>query len=233
MFLGHPWHERSLRVGESGGGGGTPPPDPPPGEPSPGDPSPAGDWFDGLPDDLKGDAAVGAYKGKPVADVLTALKDLSGKLSATAPPATAKEYKVRIPPLADGTQADPSKLEGFFTAAHGAKLNDAQLQAMLDWHAGQAKAQFDTGTKASAGAAKALKERWGDKYDGNVVLVERAIKTFPEGLQKIIADEKLGSDPFFIELIHTIGEARSEGRLHDGEPPGGPTDLASRLYKTA
>jgi hypothetical protein len=216
------------------GGGNNPPVDPPPGDPPPGDPPPtATDWFEGLPEDLKGDAAVSAYKGKPVADVVTALKDLSGKYAATAAPATPKEYKVQLPNKPDGTPADPALLDGFFTAAHTAGLSDKQLQGMLDWHAAQAKGAFDADTKAAGDAEKALKERWGDKYDERKVLTARAIETFPEGLKKIVTDGKLGSDPFFIELIHTIGEAQAEGRLHEGDPGASPKDLADRIYKTA
>ena len=230
--------------GAPGGGGGGPaggdPPagDPPPGDPSPGDPPPAGtEWFDGLPEDLKKDETVGTYKGKPVADVLTALKDVSGKLAAAAAPATPKEYGIALPASLAELAKDPevakelnAELSNLLAEAHADGMSKAQAQARVEREAKTFLAQLDAGKKAAAAAEKALKEKWGDKYEDRKVLTARAIETLPDDVKKIVTESKLASNPFFIELIYTIGEAQREGRVHEGDPGAKPISDGALFY---
>jgi Skp family chaperone for outer membrane proteins len=197
----------------------------------------AGDWFEGLPDDLKVDDTVATYKGKPVADVATALKDLSGKLAATAAPATPNDYGIALPASLAELAKDPevakdlnAELANILAEAHADGMSKTQAQARVEREAKALLAQLDASKKAAAAAEKALKEKWGDKYDERKVLTARAIETLPEGVKKIVTDGKLASDPFFVELIHTIGEAQREGRLHEGDPGASTKPISERLY---
>lgn len=232
-----PW--RMLEEGAPGGGGGgnTPPADPPPGDPPPEDPPPAGDWFDGLPDDLKKDETVGTYKGKPVADVLTSIMVLSKKAAESAPPATPNDYGIALPESLAEVAKEPgaaellnAELTRILAEAHADGMSKAQAIARVNREAKTFLADLDASKKAAADASKALKEKWGDKYPEREAYTARAIENFPEHLKKIATDGKLGSDPFFIELMYIVGAAQQEGRLHLGDPGSKPKDLATRIY---
>ncbi len=186
-------------------------------------------WFDALPEGLKGaSAALEGFKGKALGEVLSGLTQ---RVAESSPPATPKDYQIRLPARPDGTPADPKAIpEGFLEAMHAAGATGKVLQAMVDFEAGRGKAAYDATVKAEKEAADALKSKWGAKYDERVTLTSRAIETFPEGIRKIITDEKLGSDPFFIELIYTIGEAQREGRLHQGDPGSQRKSTADLFY---
>lgn len=186
-------------------------------------------WYDDLPESLKGlSAALEPFKGKPISE---ALSGIAQKVVETSPPATPKDYKLTLPPRPDGTAMDPKAVpEDFLAALHGAGATNKVVQAVVDFEAAKVKAAYDAAVKAEKDAEDALKKKWGEKYEERKTLTARAIETFPEGIRKIVTDEKLASDPFFIELIYTIGEAQREGRLHRGDPGATRRPTSEILY---
>ncbi len=207
----------------TGGPGGSPAGDPPPA---------AQEWFTGLPDTLKPDAAVfEPYKDKPVTDVLGAFRDLSKKAADFAVPATPAEYGIKLPQLPEGVPVDEKALEGFLAKAHKAGVPTRALQALVDEQVQEAIAMNAEDKKAAEAADKALRTSWGDKYDGNKVLVEREIAALPQSMKDIIAKAGLGSHPHLYELVFLIANARSEGRVRAGGDEGaGKKSLSERLY---
>jgi hypothetical protein len=221
MFKEHLLH---LAEGDGSGGSGGPTGD--------GTSPPAQEWFTGLPDTLKPDAAVfEPYKAKPVTEVLGAFRDLSKKAADFAVPATPKEYGLNIPTLPEGVTFDEKGFEAYVAKAHKAGIPAKALQAMVDQQFSDTIAASAEEKKAADAADKALKDSWGDKYDQNKALVGREIAALPKTMQEIITKAGLGNHPHLFELVFLIATAKGEGRLRAGGDPGaGKKPLSERLY---
>jgi hypothetical protein len=231
----NPLHQYRLCEGGPGGGGGGNPTPPDPNAPPPA-PSPV-DWYGGLPDDLKTDTAIAAVKDKPIGDVVTSYRDLSKQVAEFSPPATPKEYGIGLPASLSEAAKDPAvaakltaSLDAMLSRAHALKMPKAIAQAFVEDEAKQALADLDAAKKERTAADKALRGKWGNEYDERAAVTTKALEILPANLKAKIEKAGLGSDPDFIELIYTIGEAQSEGRLIKGGSPGATKDLATRLY---
>ena len=191
------------------------------------------EWFTGLPDTLKPDAAVfEPYKDKPVTDVLGAFRDLS---KSNALPATPAEYGIKLPDLPAGVTAeeivDPKGLEAFIAMAHKAGVPGKALQGIINEQVAGAIAAHAENKKQADAADAALRTSWADKYDGNKALVEREIKALPQRMQDAITKAGMGNDPHLFELIHLVASARGEGKLRAGGDEGASKKShAERLY---
>jgi len=207
----------------TGGPGGSPAGDPPPA---------AQEWFTGLPDTLKTDAAVfEPFKDKPVTDVLTAYRDLSVKAADFAMPASAKEYGIKVPALPEGVPLDQAALDAFLERSFKAGVPPKALQAMVDQTFADNIAAHEENKKASATADKVLREKWGGNYVGNIALVAREMRGLPKEMVDVIEKSGLGNHPHLVELIHLVATAKREGTLHSGGDEGaGKRPIAERLY---
>jgi len=226
---GKPWNLSKLTLVEGDGTGG-------PGG-SPGGAPPADqEWFTGLPDTLKPDAAVfEPFKGKPVTDVLGAYRDLSKKAADFAVPATPAEYGIKLPTPPAGISiddvVDQKALEEFVAMAHKAGTPAKVLQGIVDQQIAMGIAAHAEDKKQADAADAALRTSWADKYDENKALVEREIKALPAKMQDSITKAGMGNDPHLFELIFLIASARSEGKLRSGGDSGASTkSVAERLY---
>lgn len=190
------------------------------------------EWFTGLPDTLKPDAAVfEPFKDKPVTDVLGAYRDLSKKAGEYAVPATPAEYGIKIPMLPEGVTVDDNELQGFIATAHKAGVPGKALQAMIDQQVSETIAANAEEKKQAAAADAALRTSWADKYDENKVLVEREIAALPQTMKDIITKAGLGNHPHMLDLIYLIASARGEGKLRAGGDEGASKKShAERLY---
>jgi hypothetical protein len=192
----------------------------------------AQEWFTGLPDTLKPDAAVfEPFKDKPVTDVLGAYRDLSKKSADFAVPATPAEYGIKLPTIPEGVPVDEKGLEGFLAKAHKAGVPAKALQALVNDQVAEAIAFHAEDKKSAAAAQKELEASWGDKFDQNKALVEREIAALPKTMQDLIQKSGLGAHPHLYDLIFLVASARSEGRLRAGGDSGAATKShAERLY---
>ena len=217
--------ERLLMLAEGDGTGG------PDGSPK-GDPPAPQEWFAGLPDTLKPDAAVfEPFKDKPVTEVLGAFRDLSKKAAEYAVPATPAEYGIKLPEIPEGVNFDQKGFEAYVAKMHKAGVPAKMVQAIVDQEVAETIAASAAEKEAAAAADKALRTSWGDKYDGNIAIVEREIKALPQSMRDIITKAGLGNHPHLFELIHLVASARGEGKLRAGGDEGaGKKPLSERLY---
>jgi hypothetical protein len=186
------------------------------------------EWFTGLPDTLKPDAAVfEPFKDKPVTDVLGAYRDLSKKAADYTVPATPKEYGITLPKDAP---VDAKALEVFLSKAHKAGVPAKALQALINDQVTEAIASEAEDKKAVDAADKALRESWGANYEANRVAVEREIKALPQTMQDIITKSGLGNHPHLFELIHLVASARGEGKLRAGGDEGAKGKSDGELF---
>jgi hypothetical protein len=214
-----------LTLAEGDGTGGT-------GGSPEGAPPAAQEWFTGLPDTLKSDAAVfEPYKDKPVTDVLGAFRDLSKKAVDYTVPATPAEYGIKLPEIPEGVNFDQKGFEGYIAKAHKAGVPGKALQGLVDLEVAEMIAAAAEEKKVAAAADKALRESWGDKYDGNKALVEREIAALPQKTKDAIQKANMGNDPHLVELIFLVASARGEGKLRAGGDEGASKKShAERLY---
>lgn len=229
---GDPRHLMRLTLAEVDGTGG------PGGSPG-GAPPATQEWFTGLPDTLKPDAAVfEPYKDKPVTDVLGAFRDLSKKATDFAVPATPAEYGIALPASLAEMAKDPetgkylnAELERTLAEAHADGLSTKQAQARVERETKAFLSAHDASKKESAAAMKALETSWGGKFDENKALVGREIAALPKGMQDAITKAGIGNDPHMMELIFLIASARGEGKLRAGGDEGASKrSHAERLY---
>ena len=197
-----------------------------------GTPPAAQEWFTGLPDTLKPDAAVfEPFKDKPVTDVLGAFRDLSKKAADFSVPATPAEYDIKLPEIPEGVTFDQKGFDSFVAVAHKAGTPAKVLQSIIDQQFAEMIAASAEEKKAADAADKVLRESWGPKYDQNRVEVEREIKALPQTMQDSIQKANMGNDPHLMELIFLVANARGEGKLRAGGDSGAPKrSQAERLY---
>lgn len=207
-----------------GGPGGSPADNPPPA---------VQEWFTGLPDTLKGDAAVfEQFKDKPVTDVLAAYRDLSAKAAEYAVPATPAEYGINLPEkLPEGVTLNQAELDGFIAKAHKAGVPAKAMQAIIDQQITDTVAANEEGKRLVAAADKSLRESWGEKYDQNRALVEREISVLPPKTKDAVVKSGMANDPHLMEIFFDLASARSEGKLRAGGDSGATAkSLSERLY---
>jgi hypothetical protein len=221
-----------LTLAEGDGTGG------PGGSPG-GAPPAAQEWFTGLPDTLKPDAAVfEPYKDKPVTDVLGAYRDLSKKAADFAVPATPAEYGITLPSSLAEMAKDPetgkylnAELERTLAKAHAEGLSVKQAQARVELETKEFLLGLEASKKESAEAMKALETQWGDKFVANKALVEREIAALSEKRYNAVQKSSMANDPHLMEIFFDLANARSEGRLRAGGDEGvSKKSHAERLY---
>jgi hypothetical protein len=77
-------------------------------------------------------------------------------------------------------------------------------------------------TTAQETATAALKTEWGDKYDANLAIAQRALKAFgSEELSQHLVESGLGDDPRMVRLFHKIGSSMGEDQMGRGGEGGG------------
>ncbi|HQT97813.1 MAG: hypothetical protein B7Z62_07890 [Deltaproteobacteria bacterium 37-65-8] len=218
--------ERLLMLAEGDGTGGSD------GTTKGGDPPADQEWFTGLPDTLKPDVAVfEPFKDKPVTEVLGAFRDLSKKAADFAVPATPAEYGIKLPEIPEGVNFDQKGFEAYVAKAHKAGVPAKALQAIIDQEVADTIAASAAEKEATAAADKALRASWGDKYDENMVHVQREIAALPQDMKDFITAVGFGNHPQLFKFMHLVASARGEGKLRAGGDEGaGKKPLSERLY---
>lgn len=214
------------------------------------------DWFDSLPPDLKVDKYVLGFKGKPVAEVAKALvvnhatargsiqlpkpdappevrqkalEDIWGKLGR---PDAADKYQIALPPMPQGMSLEGDGLESFKAAAHGAGLNGAQVQAMVNWYGGRLAQGVVGRNQQLEEATETLQGEWGGTFGKKVALAARTVKQlFPPAFATKLEQTGFGNDPDFIRGLAAIGEALAEDGIIAGEVEGvpGPEEAKAKI----
>jgi hypothetical protein len=199
-----------------------------------------------LPDDLKAEPSIAAFKGKGVQDVLRSHVNAqrlvgadkivvpTGKLdndetwnsvyNKLGRPENPDGYKFDKPQLPEGVQIDEKTEKGFMVVAHQIGLNNKQASALFGMYAKGVAEQFTKGGEAEKAALEAaetaLKTEWGNKYDANITLAGKVIDTYGGKAEEVQAfKEKFGSDPVAIRVLANIGNLIGEGNFIKGQGP--------------
>jgi len=180
---------------------------------------------DSLPEDIRSNEAF-----KDVNDPATLAKtylDARGKIPVI--PGSPDEYEVKVPESMTLSDHDKATFGEFKKFAHSIGLTKDQAAKLADWNfklndqtLQESIKSRETETKA---AEDALKKEWGDKYEANIGLAERAVSAFGgDELIKTLEGLKLTRNPVVIKLFHTIATKIGEDNLVTGDrkPQKGP-----------
>lgn len=204
---------------------------------NPAEPVGATDFPEGLEDDVKNDPSLQVFikegkfnYGNMMKSYVHAQKQM-GKDKAILPTSESSEEdwssffdKLGRPSIeeydleakvGEGQEVDKDMLDGYKQIAHAAGILPKQAQGILDWFNAQStEAQKNIGEKqaeAQTSEMEGLKKEWGEAYEREVSLANRALKEFasPEEIDYLV-DSGLADDVKLVRLFNRIGKGLSE-----------------------
>lgn len=204
-------------------------------------------WFDSLPDGIKAEKSLEAFKGKPIAAVVesyvNAQKLVGGSLRVPGKDAKPEEiqkfrdeayaklgrpdkpeaYKFNKPNV-DGVTVDDKAVQAFLPVAHKLGLNSEQVEGLLqfqaDLEAGRAPNHAENYQKTMDELTKGDAEHpgWGSTTPRYIAVAKRALETiFHPDAQKAIIESGLGNNAKFIRAMYQIGKMGMEDGIVIGE----------------
>lgn len=196
------------------------------------------DWKSGLPDDLKAEASITAFKGVgDLAKSFVETKKLVGQ-SLRAPAADAseedwdryykaggkpnapEEYKISIPEGVITKEEEKAVRE----AGYRLGMNSRQVQKMVDLHVAEV-AELQKAERAERMRVDAeYKEKWGATYNRQNALIDQTIERIdPEKKFKTFLEETgLRYNPFIVDLLLEKGARLKEDNPMFGDVAGEP-----------
>lgn len=120
---------------------------------------------------------------------------------------------------------DENMEKGFREFAHKMGLPDKSTRLIYEWYTGNfvkaAKAEMESRQKALTEGASTMQKEWGDKFDENSKVTQRAVLAFGgEPFKKFLDDSGLGNHPDFVRTFYNIGKAMMEDKFVDGDKSG-------------
>ena len=206
-----------------------------------------GDWYQGTSEDVYGDPSLAAFKdddgkinGTNVLKSYVHGQREMGKDKVNIPGENATDedkrafqYKMGLPEnkedyklLKEGEESqDKEFFDAFKTKAYELGIMPKQARALIDFYGEHSSAQLDVmDTKNKQGVADGinnLKTEWGDTYDGNINLAQRAIQTYAdENFVNLLNESGMGNNPQMIKLFANVGKAMGEDTLKGDSIPG-------------
>ncbi|MBA7584857.1 hypothetical protein ES708_26823 [subsurface metagenome] len=152
-------------------------------------------------------------------------------------PETPEGYKVEVPEGL-GDYYDEAVMKDTLAAFHAAHLTPGQVAAVIALDAKRLQAGIKEQGEAEAGARAeveaALREEWGEKYDGNLRLANRVIAENVADADKDEILAVIGNDAKIARLFAKLGAAFLEDKPvnTDGERPSGIQSEIDRLEAT-
>ena len=217
--------------GGSGGGGGAPTGGEPAPAPAGGAPAPAGGndpaaaFRATLPEELRSEASlqnfsdVGALaksyvsaQGMLGADKIVVPRtdeEWGNAYAKLGRPETAGDYTLGVP---DGFEPDAESQSSLKELAHGLGLNQKQLDGLNGWYWEQVTAAMQGAAQGEQHAFETstieLKSMWGEKFDGNMAIANRALKSIAGGkLEGVLEAKGMLNDPVMTEFLAEVGNA--------------------------
>jgi len=207
----------------------------------------AGSWFDSLPDGIKAEKSLEAFKGKPISAVVesyvNAQKLVGGSLRVPGKdakpediekfhneaydklgrPASPDKYTFQKPNV-DGVTVDDKAVQSFLPVAHKLGLNSKQVEGLLQFQADLTAASAPNHAENFAQTMKDLTDGdeqtpgWGSTAPRYIAVAKRALETmFHPDAQKAIIDSGLGNNAHFIRAMFQVGKMGMEDGLVIGE----------------
>ena len=168
-------------------------------------------WLESLPDDLKDNETLKAYKD-PV-ELAKALLEAKGK--AVEVPETPDLYQVEVP---ENFPVDKDFLAAAKTWAHEAGLSTAQFEKFAKPYVEAQANQLAAMASATQKDVDALKAEWGPEFEVNDKLATQAVRRFGgDELLQALLDTGAAKKPAVVKAFLAIQKAISEDKLVEGE----------------
>lgn len=128
-------------------------------------------------------------------------------------------YELKYPEGVDGSD-DITK--GFLEMAHKSGLNKTQASGLYDWYNemadGAIKSQSESETMRKEEATTALNKQWGEKYDSNLKVAQRALTKFgDDDFNSFLDKSGFGDNPEVIKFMNKVGQSFQEDNIEDGD----------------
>jgi hypothetical protein len=212
-------------------------------------------WFDALPDELKSNEALSAWKGKSPADLLKSHVELEGKLGTAifAPgekatpeekaafqatlrklsgvPEKIEDYKIDLPPE---VPKDDPVVKALTEAGHKSGVNSAQLQSII---AEGAKSIIEHREAQKILNKDAMQKHFGAEFDAKLASAVKGLEGAgkdaglkPEELADFAKD--IASFPALFRVFSEIGKFYKEDSAAGTMGPGSRSTLspAEKLF---
>lgn len=168
-------------------------------------------WLDSLPDDLKGNDDLKAFKDP--SEVAKALLDAKAK--AIEVPEAPDAYQVEVP---EGFPLDQNFLASAKDWAHKAGLSKAQFEAFAKPYVEAQAAMIAQLESEQQQGIDSLKAEWGPSFAENDKLATEAVKRFGgEDLMKALVESGAAKKPAVVKAFLAIQKAISEDKLIEGD----------------
>lgn len=199
-------------------------------------------WMGQLPDDLKGNEDLSQFA--TIGELGKAFLDARGKAEqaieipgedATEEQRAAYREKMGIPQSPEDYKFEelelPSEFKGqaefdtwFAQKSHELGLTADQASRlrneMLTLNSENTSAQQKAFEKSKADTEKQLREVYGDRYEENLELARKAVKSRNPEFADFLRESGLTNHPEMVRLMADIGQLYSEDRLPGGKPLG-------------
>lgn len=203
-------------------------------------------WTQGLPDELKGEASLSAYR--TVGDLAKAMvharkmvgankvavpgkhatdEDWSTFFQAVGKPADIDSYGKAVT-MPEGSEFQEGFAEKLTQKAFELNIMPYQLTGLVDWIYKTEKEAQEALVKSqddkSAEDLKVLKGEWGEKYQANLNRAQSAFKVLAEkveGAWDWMDESGLSSHPMMLKLFSLVGDQLKEGGIIGDDGGGG------------
>ncbi len=215
------------------GGGADAPVTPPAGAPD------ESNWYDTLPQDMREDQNITKFDsveamGKSWLNAQRLIgadkipmpqtdEDWGNTFNRLGRPEEASGYTVNTP---EGVEISEEKRTAFLEFSHKIGLSQKQVQEFVEWDVGQKAAANEASNSASESATNeglnSLKAEWGDAFDQNKNIANRAVEEFvSDGELDFMKDTvvdgvKLADHPTLVKLFANIGKGMMESGKLEG-----------------
>lgn len=199
-----------------------------------------GNWYDSLPQDMREDQNITKFDsveslskswlnaqrmiGADKIPMPQTDEDWGNVYARLGRPEDITGYEVSAP---EGVELNAELQESFLTKAHEIGLSNKQVQEISAWQFAQSQAGQDASNTADESALNekvtALKSEWGQAFDQNAGIAQRAIAEFATDADKdflnnaTIDGVKVGDHPVMAKLFHNIGKSMMESGKLEGD----------------
>jgi hypothetical protein len=145
-------------------------------------------------------------------------EEIAAYHKAVGVPGKAEEYTFKVPTLPGGLKIEDSFIKGFSEFAHKQGIPQAQAQAILEYQASLESAEIaaieEEEKQAIQASEQKLRDEWGMQFDKNMLLAQRAAKTFG------VSDQD-AKNPELLRIMQRVAGAISEDKLASPGDVGG------------
>lgn len=136
--------------------------------------------------------------------------------------ATPQDYKIDLGKMPEGMKIDEDLNAFMLNTAHKMNMPKIFVETLMTEYRDMTVAQFDKDKAALTGDVESfhgdLKTQFGDKYDGNMVLIRDAAKFLGLDDETVLLVNRLSDTPGkFVDVLLAMGNENAEGKFFEND----------------